>query len=358
MVMPFGRSLPLVVLVGAAGFATAQTYTVQQIATGNPMPVPTARINAGGTVAYDMVSSSWTWNAASGSQVVPGLPGTATTYTRGISDDGTVVGFCETSFGGDARAFRRAPGGPTQYVGHPGPVRSAALALNNNGIVVGWSDNGVSINSSYYWSAASGPVDITGAVGLDATHPNVATAVNDSGLIVGWGRFATSNANDMFVYSIGGTATQVTAGGLSSMNPVDVNGSGVVVGSVNTGGGATTWFTYSGGQLSQLAAPFSPRAISNSGVVVGQTTGATASAMIWSASSGYQAIAPMVLNGSGWTFSVITDINSSGQLVGYGRNPSGVGAVYLLNPVPEPATFAIVGVGVLPLLRRKRRQAN
>ena len=60
-----------------------------------------------------------------------------------------------------------------------------------------------------------------------------------------------------------------------------------------------------------------------------------------------------------------TDIYDLGQIVGYGTNPDGYTRAFLLTPIPEPSTFALVTLGVLgipfsaglrrmKLLRRRR----
>ena len=57
---------------------------------------------------------------------------------------------------------------------------------------------------------------------------------------------------------------------------------------------------------------------------------------------------------SGWRFDQATGINNQGQIVGYGVNPHGMEADFLLNPssVPEPGTLAVFALAGLALAAR------
>ena len=52
---------------------------------------------------------------------------------------------------------------------------------------------------------------------------------------------------------------------------------------------------------------------------------------------------------TGWSMTMAREINKSGWIVGYGRNPHGEWHAFLL--VPEPATFALLGLAILYLRR-------
>ncbi|HEX2476911.1 MAG TPA: hypothetical protein VHK01_19315 [Lacipirellulaceae bacterium] len=51
-----------------------------------------------------------------------------------------------------------------------------------------------------------------------------------------------------------------------------------------------------------------------------------------------------------WTFAIVTDINSAGQIVGWGENGG-----FLLTPVPEPGAVALIAGGAILLASVVRR---
>jgi probable HAF family extracellular repeat protein len=53
---------------------------------------------------------------------------------------------------------------------------------------------------------------------------------------------------------------------------------------------------------------------------------------------------------SGWALEIAYDINNSGWIVGHGINQQGEEHAFLL--VPEPATLALLGLGILCLRKR------
>ena len=94
------------------------------------------------------------------------------------------------------------------------------------------------------------------------------------------------------------------------------------------------------------------RGINDSGQVVGDavTSGGADHAFLYSGSGSMQDLNNLIAPASGWTLGEATAISDSGQIVGYGTNPSGQTHAFLLNPVPEPSTVTVLGVGALGLV--------
>ena len=171
---------------------------------------------------------------------------------------------------------------------------SEAFGINDSGQVVGYSDG-----RAFLWQSGSGMQDI-------GTLPNgtgsTAYAINNSGQIAGF----TSGVNHAFLYSDGSMQDLGTLLGGTSSYAKGINDSGQVVGCSNSSGGEHA-FLYSGGVMVDLNELISP--------------------------------------GSGWTLVLATGINDSGQICGWGTNPSGQNVAFLLTPVPEPSTLALLGAG-------------
>lgn len=148
-----------------------------------------------------------------------------------------------------------------------------------------------------------------------------------------------------------------TLGGIKSYAQ-DINNVGQVIGWSVTTDFHTHAFLYSDGVMQDLGSleGYWSRAngINDSGDVVGYayktyTTGETISHAFLYNEGTMTDLNDLIDNASGWNLVEATDINNSGQIVGYGEH-NGNTRAFLLTPVPEPSTAVLAATGLLGFL--------
>lgn len=199
----------------------------------------------------------------------------------------------------------------------PSVWSSSAWDINENGQAVGTSSVGFQNRHGFLYNYDGTMTDL----GVLSTKDNSeACAINDIGQVVGYSWKYTGGPNQAFVYSNG---VMTSLGALGSYGSVafDINNSGQIVGSSAAPGGLHACLYY-GGTVTDL----------NS----------------------------VIDSSLGWELGEARSINDRGWIVGTG-NHNGKKAAYLLTPIPEPSTLALLGIGAVSLLalawRRNRKAA-
>ena len=351
-----------------------------------------------------------------------GTLGGPSSSATGINANGQVIGYAQNAAGYE-HAFLWSSSGGMQDLGTLGGSGfegsqglmegSQALGINNSGQVVGWAANSSEWAHAFLWTSGGGMQDI-GTLGGSSSW---AYGINDSGQIVGYGASIPTNSTHAFLWASGGGMQDLgTLPGGSESWAFGISNSGQVVGSAvsNSNGDyhAFLWGSSGGmqdlGTLGGSSSNSQANGINNSGQVVGYSgsSSGTGHVFVWTSSGGMQdpgTLPNYSYNGtyatginnngqvvgygensrdidhaflysngtmidlnslipSGWTLNQATAINDNGLIVGYGVNPSGHTDAFLLTPIPEPSTFALLGIGAISLLgfawRRRRGRAR
>jgi probable HAF family extracellular repeat protein len=278
------------------------------------------------------------------------LPDGAGTQANGINDLGEVVG--QTNGNGDGFLYNN--GIMTALTSPTGYAASQPTAINNNGQVAGWFYKGpnMSYGIAHAFLDSNGTMLDLGALpGTGWMAKSYANGVNINGDVVGSGD-SVSGYQHAFLYSGGVMKDLGKLTGAAESYATDINDNGVVVGHSGYGGHA---FIYSNNQMTDLGTLPSGYlseafAINNGGQVVGYANTSTSSEHAMLYRDGVMSdLNSLIDPTSGWILSRATAINDAGQIAGSG----GIGGqthAFLLTPVPEPSTLALLGIGALGVM--------
>jgi probable HAF family extracellular repeat protein len=313
--------------------------------------------NQGTAVGYGYVAGAG-WHVFLHSNSTTTDLGTLTgsfSQVRSINEGGVIAGWGDTLGQGHEQAFTYC-GGTVTPISVSGASYSYAYDINDGGKVVGKADlaGGQSLGFLY----ENGAITLLPTLG---GRDGVATSINNRRQIAGYSLDA-NNKQHVFLWEEG-NMTDLGSMGEAYCYPESINERSQIVGyaysSVNSSGHG---FLYDHGIVTQLgvlrAGDTFSRAycINELGQVVGDSSMAYAGdgrAFLYE--SGSMTDLNDLIAPSGWVLTSARSINDSGQIVGNGTL-NGVSHAYLLTPIPEPATLALIGLaGIAFVLLRTRR---
>jgi len=242
-------------------------------------------------------------------------------YANGINNAGQVVGHTVNVSSTGSDAFFTGPNGENPMP--PGGLRAdgdVANDINSSGQVVGHAKLSSSLYPHAYITSANG--GFASDLGTLGGSTSSATALNDSGQVVGYSEIRTGleSPTHAFITDIDSNMTDLGTLGGQSSQAYDINSFGQVVGWAETG-------------IANRKHAF--------------ITGPDG--------DGITDLNSLITLENGIFFSDATGINDSGQIIANASD----GQAYLLSPVPEPETYAMLlaGLGLMGFMGRRKKIA-
>jgi probable HAF family extracellular repeat protein len=269
---------------------------------------------------------------------------------RGINDAGQIVGSAFTSGNATEHIFLYS-GSKMNDLGTLGGMYAFAGGINSTGQAVGQA-----INANGDWHAFLYDGSRMNDLGTLGGSQSYAHDINISGRIVGGAWTIRDAAVHAFSYSGSKMTDLGTLQGGNWSTAYSVNAGGQIAGTATIAGGSYRAFLYSGSTMANLGTLGGTASyawgINDGGQVVGsaKTAGNAADHAFLFSGSTMIDLNSSIDPHSGWTLAEAHAINNAGQIVGFGTNALGKTHAFLLTPVPEPSTLALLVMGGIGLI--------
>lgn len=325
-------SFPTVSGINNAGQIVGQLI-IQQDYSGHPF------ISTGGTL-----------------RVLDAPPGYASSWATGVNDRGDVVGIAAA--GDPANTPQRAflySAGQSRALGTLGGAWSAAAAINNAGQIIGTSANAAGQSRAFLYQdgiMTDLSSKVPGGIAIDPHDINARGDITGTWVIDGEPR--------AFLYAAGAWTDLGDIGGLNA-DGRSLNDQGWVTGNATRVDNRIAPFLYTADSgMRELTLPNDAfqligRGINNRGDVVGDGYSDHGPCCTFLSRAGVTSDLNSLLEpDSGWSIYQAISINDNGQIAAYGCGQPGC-MIVRLDPVPEPASYAMLLGGLASLLWLRRR---
>jgi probable HAF family extracellular repeat protein len=354
----------LIALLGASIALGAPSYTITDLGVvGGTTWSEAYAVNDYGMVVgsadVDGYEHAVFWTMGEGSMVMIDIGAEFSAYHSGgagVSALGAVVGWYQVEVEGGG-IYNRAfvwDGVMSELPGLEG-YSTGADDINSNGQILGTGVVGIEIHA-VLWEG--GVLTDLGTLGGEQSYSG---GINEAGQMVGSADRA-DGVRAAFLWE-DGVMTELPGLGGTFTYAYDINNSGVVVGQSTNENGLRHAYVYDSGVASDIDGYNGFRstalAVNNSGAVVGWTQAklAVSQAFLWEDGAFYD-LSTLIDPSLGWSLRRANDINSSGQIVGYGMI-NGEGHAFMLTPgapVPAPGALLLALPGLaLAALKRSGR---
>lgn len=353
----------LTAVVGCASMASATVkYSIQDLGTLGGSTSQSLALNNLGQVtgSADINSTSFGYHAflwSGGGMSNLGTLGGTFSEGDGINDLGEVVGHSYMEGDSIYHTFIYANGHMTDLNLFNG-ADNYGWAINSLGQVTG-DYHGSDGNYHAYLTAGNTYTDL-GTLGGVFTSAS-GKAVNATGQVAGEVYVPFSQESRAFLYSAGSMKDLGTLGGPYAA-AYGINASGAVVGEASINSSSSHAFLYQNGTMTDLGtigggSNSVALSVNDLGQVVGTSDfqGGGFGSFVYS-NGQIQNLQSLIDPNSGWQIAHAFQINNAGQIAGEGEH-SGDMRAFLLTPVPEPSSIALLTLGgwILGVRRRSGR---
>lgn len=299
------------------------------------------------------------WDSTNGIQDIGDLGG-GNSMATGINDAGQIVGSSRDS-SGQFHSFIWDSNGGMQRFGDISSHTFFGVKINNSGQLAGEFNDASGRSQAFYWDSTHG-TQLLGNLNENPLYAQYsqseAAAINNYGQVIGWADDTSNNDRAFLWDSVNGMqnlGSLGTSGGNYS-RAWGVNDAGQVVGKSNNR--AFLWDDINGIQdIGTLGGNYALALdINNDGLIVGVSHNSVSQerAALWDNDTIIDLNIFLPADSELFLLTQAIGINDNGQIIGLGYLRFGGEAMFIMTPVPEPATLSLLALGAFWAGRKRK----